>query len=168
MTLAELNAFPRYRAEGEFAKCCGSTAWVRTITGRRPFINRDRLMKAASEVWWRLDREDWLEAFRAHPQIGQRKAATPTSREAQAWSAKEQSGIARAGAAVASALEEANQEYFEKFGYIFIVCATGKSADEMLAILKSRMANAPEAEIRVAAEEQDKITRLRLEKLVPF
>lgn len=161
MTLAELNAFPRYRAEDEFVKCCGSMAWVRTMTGRRPYTNRERMLRAASEVWWRLDAEDWMEAFRAHPQIGQ-------SNPAQKWPAQEQSGVNRAGTVVMSALAEANQEYLARFGYIYIVCATGKSAEEMLSILRSRMSNSPEAEIRVAAEEQDKITRLRLEKLVPF
>lgn len=168
MTLQELNAFPRYRAEAELIKCCGSTAWVRTMTGRRPFANRERLLRAASEVWWRLDSTDWLEAFRAHPQIGQQKAVALISTQAQAWSAQEQSGMNRAGVGVTMALEEANQEYLAKFGYIFIVCASGKSADQLLSILKSRLANSPEAEIRVAAEEQDKITRLRLDKLVPL
>jgi len=168
MTLQELNAVPRYRAEAELMKCCGSTAWVRTMTGRRPFANRERLLRAASEVWWRLDPADWLEAFGAHPQIGQQKAAAPTSAQAQAWSAAEQSGMSRAGVGVITSLEEANQEYLAKFGYIFIVCASGKYADEMLSILKSRLANPPETEIRVAAEEQDKITRLRLDKLVPL
>lgn len=168
MTLQELNSYPRYRAEGELVKCCGSTAWVRTITGRRPFASRDRLLRAASEVWWRLDAADWLEAFRAHPQIGQQRAVAPTSFQAQSWSAEEQSGMSRVGVGVTMALEKANQEYLAKFGYIFIVCAAGKCADQMLSLLKSRLANPPEAEIRVAAEEQDKITRLRLDKLVPL
>jgi 2-oxo-4-hydroxy-4-carboxy-5-ureidoimidazoline decarboxylase len=166
MTLSELNAFPRYRAEGEFVKCCGSTAWVRTMTGRRPFANRERLLRAASEVWWRLDADDWMEAFRAHPRIGEQKAVAHAPAQAQAWSALEQSAMHRAGPAIITALEAANEEYLAKFGYIFIVCASGKGADEMLSILKSRLSNQPEAEIRVAAEEQDKITRLRLERLI--
>ncbi|HYL75005.1 MAG TPA: 2-oxo-4-hydroxy-4-carboxy-5-ureidoimidazoline decarboxylase [Bryobacteraceae bacterium] len=168
MTLQELNSVPRYRAEAELIKCCGSAAWVRTMTGRRPFANRERLLRAASEVWWHLDPADWLEAFRAHPQIGQQKAATLTPVQAQAWSAQEQSGMSRAGVGVTMELEEANQEYLARFGYIFIVSASGKSADQVLSILKSRLANPPETEIRVAAEEQDKITRLRLDKLVPL
>ncbi|HEV2687150.1 MAG TPA: 2-oxo-4-hydroxy-4-carboxy-5-ureidoimidazoline decarboxylase [Bryobacteraceae bacterium] len=166
MTLAELNAFPRYRAEGELVKCCGSAAWVRAMTGRRPFASLERLLRAASEVWWRLDSDDWLEAFRAHPRIGAQKAVAHAPAQAQAWSEMEQSGMSRAGVGVTMALEEANEEYLAKFGYIFIVCASGKGAEEMLSILKSRIANAPEAEIRVAAEEQDKITRLRLERLI--
>jgi 2-oxo-4-hydroxy-4-carboxy-5-ureidoimidazoline decarboxylase len=158
MTLAELNALPRYRAEAEFIKCCGSPAWARMMAGRRPFVNRERLLRAANEVWSRLDPAGWMEAFGAHPQIGQQ--------EAHGWPAEEQSGMKRAGVGVTMALEQANQEYRAKFGYIFIVCASGKSAEEMLAILRSRLPNSPEAEIRVAAEEQSKITCLRLEKLI--
>jgi len=160
MTLSELNALPRYRAEGELLKCCGSAAWARTMAGRRPFVSFDRLLKAASEVWWRLDQADWLEAFRAHPQIGGQKATH------HVWAAREQSGMDRAGVAVTTAMEEGNREYLAKFGYIFIVCATGKSADEMLSILRSRLVNPAEEEIRVAAAEQNKITCLRLEKLL--
>jgi 2-oxo-4-hydroxy-4-carboxy-5-ureidoimidazoline decarboxylase len=158
MTLAELNTVPRYRAEGELTHVCGSRAWVRGMVGRRPFGDRDRLMRAAGEVWWNLDETDWREAFDAHPKIG----ATPTN----AWPAQEQSGMRAAGAGVTIELEEANQEYLAKFGYIFIVCARGKSAEEMLAILRSRLSNLPEHEIRVAAEEQAKITSLRLGKLL--
>jgi 2-oxo-4-hydroxy-4-carboxy-5-ureidoimidazoline decarboxylase len=166
MTLTELNGLPRYRAEGELIKCCGSTAWTRTMAGRRPFVSFDRLLKAASEVWWRLDQADWMEAFRAHPQIGERKGAVQTSTQFHVWSAHEQSGMDRAGVAVASALEDGNREYLAKFGYIFIVCASGKSAAEMLTILQSRLPNPPEEEIRVASAEQNKITCLRLEKLI--
>jgi OHCU decarboxylase len=166
MTLAELNMLPRFRAEEELLKCCGSVAWAGGMARRRPFASFDRLLQAASEIWCRLDPADWMEAFRAHPQIGQHQSPAHTSAQAQAWSAQEQSGMSRAGAGVTMDLEEANREYLEKFGYIFIVCATGKTADQMLAILRSRLPNSPEQEIRVAAEEQNKITRLRLERLV--
>ena len=166
MTLAELNTVPRYRAEAELTQCCGSRAWVRAMAGRRPFNSLDRLLRAASEVWWRLDEGDWREAFSAHPQIGERKAAASTSAQAQAWSAREQAGVSRAGVGVTMGLEEANREYLAKFGHIFIVCAAGKTAEDMLAILRARLLNSPEQEIRAAAEEQDKITRLRLEKLL--
>jgi OHCU decarboxylase len=134
---------------------------------RRPFPSPDRLLDAASEIWWRLDEADWIQAFRVHPQIGQRQSTAHKSTQSQAWSAQEQSGMDHADADVTMDLEEANREYLEKFGYIFIVCASGKSAAEMLAILRSRLPNSPEQEIRVAAEEQNKITRLRLEKLLP-
>jgi len=166
MTLVELNVLPRYRAQEELLKCCGSAAWAREVSRRRPFASFAGLLEAADEIWWGLDPVDWMEAFRAHPQIGQRRSATHTSTQAQAWSAHEQSGMSRAGVGVTIDLEEANQEYLAKFGHIFIVCASGKSADEMLALLRSRLPNLPEQEIRVAAEEQNKITRLRLEKLL--
>jgi OHCU decarboxylase len=158
VTLAELNKVPRYRAEAELIRVCGSRAWVRGMVARRPFGDRDRLMRTASEVWWSLDQTDWREAFGAHPKIG----ATPTS----AWSAEEQSGVRAVSVGVTIELEEANREYLAKFGYIFIVCASGKRADEMLAILRSRLSNLPEHEVRVAAEEQATITNLRLEKLL--
>jgi OHCU decarboxylase len=158
MTLAEFNITPRYRAEGELIQVCSSRAWVRAMAGRRPFGDLDRLQRAAREVWWSLDETDWREAFEAHPKIG----AAPTS----AWSAQEQSGVRQSGAGVAMELEVANREYLAKFGYIFIVCASGKSAEEILAMLRSRTSNSAEDEIRIAAEEQAMITRLRLEKLL--
>jgi OHCU decarboxylase len=159
MTLAELNMLPRYRAEEEFLKCCGSAGWARAMARRRPFASFDRLLKAATEIWWRLDASDWMEAFRAHPRIGERKAPAT-------WSAQEQAGMNRATTTLASAIEEANHDYFEKFGFIFIICAAGKSAEEMLQNARSRITNAPEQEIRVAAEEQNTITHLRLRKLI--
>jgi OHCU decarboxylase len=166
VTLAELNALPRYRAEEELLKCCGSTGWVRSMARRRPFASFDRLLQAAEEIWRRLDPSDWMEAFRAHPQIGQRHSPVSTSAQSQAWSAEEQSGMSRAGVGVTMDLEEANQEYFAKFGYIFIVCASGKSAADMLETLRSRLLNPSDREIQVAAEEQNQITQLRLAKLV--
>jgi len=166
MTLADLNRLPRYRAEEEFLQCCGSKGWARAMALRRPFANFDRLLQAATEIWRGLDAVDWLEAFRAHPRIGERRAAAPTA--PAAWSAQEQAGMARAPAAVASALEEANQEYADKFGFIFIICASGKTADEMLRNLRSRLLNSREQELPVAAEEQNKITLLRLKRLLPL
>jgi len=159
MTLTELNKLPRYRAEEEFLKCCGSKGWARAMARRRPFANFDRLLQAATEIWRGLDSSDWIEAFQAHPRIGERNVGGAP--------AEEQAGMNRATATVVSAMEEANQEYFEKFGFIFIICASGKPAEEMLANLRSRLANSPEEEIRVAAEEQNKITQLRLGRIFP-
>jgi OHCU decarboxylase len=166
MTLAKLNSVPRYRAEDELLQCCGSRAWARALAGRRPFANLDRLLRASTDVWWELDETDWREAFAAHPRIGGHAAATHAAARTQAWSAQEQSGVNRGSVKVMMDLEQANREYFDRFDYIFIICASGKSVDEMLGILQSRLANSPEQEIRIAAEEQDKITRLRLEKLI--
>jgi OHCU decarboxylase len=132
----------------------------------RPFNTADELMANADRVWWSLSEEDWLEAFRAHPKIGEEKAAAAQSEQARNWSAQEQLGVEGAAAETKTALAEGNLEYEKRFGYIYIVCATGKTSEEMLASLKRRLQNNPETELRMAAEEQRKITRLRLEKLL--
>ena len=136
------------------------------MTEARPFTNIDALLSTADEVWWSLSTDDWLEAFRAHPKIGEKKATTAQSQQAQSWSAQEQSAVAMASAETASKLAEMNREYQDRFGFIFIVCATGKSSEEMLSILNSRIANDRETELRIAAQEQRRIMRLRLEKLL--
>ena len=136
------------------------------MTSARPFTALEDLLARADSVWWSLNQEDWLEAFRAHPKIGEQKAAAAQSEQAQNWSKQEQSETAGAAEATRAALAAGNQEYEERFGFIFIVCATGKSSAEMLAILTRRLQNEPETELPVAAEEQRRITRLRLEKLL--
>jgi OHCU decarboxylase len=136
------------------------------MTSVRPFDGIDDLLAKADSVWWSLSEEDWLEAFRAHPKIGEQKAAAVQSEQARSWSAQEQSGTIGAEAATIEALAEGNREYEQRFGFIYIICATGKSPEEMLTILKQRLQNDSEAELHIAAEEQRKITRLRLEKLL--
>ena len=136
------------------------------MAAERPFATASEMFSMANDVWWALRANDWLEAFRAHPKIGERKAATPTTIEAQKWSEQEQAGIGNAPQATTQALTELNQTYEVRFGYIYIVCATGKSSEELLAILKDRLHNNPEAELRTAATEQAKITQLRLKKLL--
>ena len=136
------------------------------MTAARPFANVDELLTKAESTWSSLSPEDWFEAFRAHPMIGEKKAAAAQSEEARQWSAQEQSGIRNAAADTMAALAAGNRDYEQRFGFIFIVCATGKRSEEMLAILQSRLQNDAEAEIAVAAEEQRKIMRLRLEKLL--
>jgi OHCU decarboxylase len=165
VTLAELNALPPAEAETRLRACCGSSRWARELAARRPFADAEALLAAADAVWWSLDPADWDEAFRAHPRIGERKAAPSQGAQAAAWSAQEQSAAADAGD-VAAALAAGNRAYEERFGRIYIVCATGKTAAEMLAILRARLANDPATELRAAAAEQAKITRLRLEKLL--
>ena len=147
-------------------KCCGSSRWAEGVAACRPFRNVAELLEAADRVWRELSPEDWLEAFRSHPKIGERKAAAEVSEESHRWSEREQAGAREASAATLAALAEANKVYEEKFGFIFIVCAAGKSAAEMLTILDSRLNNERGAELRVAAEEQRRITRLRLQKLL--
>jgi OHCU decarboxylase len=164
MTLDQLNTLPS--ADAEFLKCCGSTHWAHAMIQARPFATLDDVLAEAERVWWSLNEADWLEAFRAHPKIGERKAATTQSDEAQKWSAQEQSGVAQASASTISELAERNREYEDRFGFIFIVCASGKSSEEMLAIINERIRNDAETELRAAAAEQSKITRLRLERLL--
>ena len=166
MTLEELSSMPREQAEAEFLKCCGAQRWASAMTTARPFANVDELLTKADSIWQSLGAEDRLEAFRAHPKIGEKKAAAAQSEEARIWSAQEQSGISDAAAETMAALAAGNRDYEQRFGFIFIVCATSKSSEEMLAILQARLQNDAETEIAVAAEEQRKITRLRLEKLL--
>ena len=161
-----LNELTRADAESELLKCCGSRRWAQIMAGARPFVDFSELLSKADDLWWSLGDADWLEAFRAHPKIGEKKAATAQSKEAQNWSAQEQSGVANASVQTISELAQRNREYEDRFGFIFIVCATGKSSDEMLAIINARIDNDNETELRRAAEEQRKITRLRLEKLL--
>lgn len=131
----------------------------------RPFGSRVELLTAAREEWNALESSDWREAFAHHPKIGDRDALAVRFPATHELSAREQAGIADATAGVLDALAEGNRRYEEKFGYIFIVCATGKSADEMLALLEARLPNDAATELRVAAAEQAKITELRLQKL---
>ena len=161
-----LNALSSEAARTEFLKCCGSTRWAAMLTERRPFANLDQLLVQASHVWWALDQTDWLEAFRSHPKIGEKKAAASVAAESQQWSAQEQQGVARASDEAVEKLARLNRAYEEKFGFIFIVCATGKSTDEILALLETRLENEPAAELRNAAGEQAKITDLRLRRLL--
>src|SRR5262245_11582483 len=131
----------------------------------RPFADNEELLETADRIWCSLGEEDWLEAFRAHPKIGEKKAAATQSPGARNWSAEEQAGMTSASANTVAALAEGNREY-DRFGFIFIVCATGKSSDEMLTILNQRLQNDTETELQIAAQEQGRITRLRLEKLL--
>jgi OHCU decarboxylase len=164
--LARLNALPAANAEAELLTCCGSREWARRVAALRPFAGEDALFDAADVVWWALDREDWLEAFRSHPRIGEKKAEAGQTQREQGWSRGEQAGMDAAEDATRRALVDGNRAYEARFGHIYLVCATGRSADELLAILTDRQQNEPEAELRVAAGEQAKITRLRLEKLL--
>ena len=148
------------------ASCCGSSRWVRAMLTRRPFGSRDVLLSAADIVWVSLKPEDWLEAFSHHPRIGERSGAAPQTERGQAWSAGEQAGMLSANDRVRAALAAVNRQYEERFGYVYIVCATGKSAEEMLEIAGGRLANDPVTELGVAAGEQQQIMRIRLEKLL--
>jgi allantoicase len=164
--LDRLNAVSAAEAEALLRPCCGSRAWAHRLAESRPFRDLSDLREASDRIWWDLEREDWLEAFAAHPRIGERKAAPAQGAQAAAWSAQEQSGTAAASDETMNAMASANREYEKRFGYIYIVCATGRSGDEMLAMAWQRLNNDPDNELRVAAEEQRKIMQLRLMKLV--
>ena len=164
--LARLNALDETAAEGELLKCCGSRAWARAMTSCRPFADAEGLMFTADQTWWALGASDWHEAFASHPKIGEQRAAGAQGEQARAWSEQEQAGARDAEQATLAELIEANRVYEEKFGHIFIVCATGKTAAQMLGILRARLPNDPGIELRNAADEQRKITRRRLEKLL--
>lgn len=161
-----LNSLNSEQADVELQKCCGSKTWANRMVERRPFLDTSNLLAQAELIWWALTPADWLEAFRSHPKIGEKKAAAQQSEVARSWSEQEQSGTHESTDKTKAALVELNRKYVDRFGYIFIVCATGKTADEMLTILKQRLNNDADTELRVAAEEQNKITQLRLKKLL--
>ena len=164
--LERLNSLPPDLAEAEFLKCCGSQPWAHEMTSARPFASVDQLCEKADAIWRSLGQQDWMEAFLAHPKIGEKKAVVAQSDQAQGWSEQEQAGVQGALAGTRAALAEGNREYEQRFGFIYIVCATGKSSEELLGILQARLKNDSETELRNAADEQRKITRLRLEKLL--
>ena len=164
MTLAEFNALPTAQAESALMDCCGSPRWAASVASRRPYAAMEALHKAADAIWWKLERADWLEAFGHHPQIGDNPASGSDS--ARQWASGEQAAARAATEDVKARLARANRAYFEKFGYIYIVCATGKTAEGMLAILNQRLQNDLPSELSIAAEQQRLITRIRLEKLL--
>ena len=166
MTLHEFNILTRDQLKDELMKCCGSTSWVNKML---PFIPADdlvELLEDAEEQWYACTEADWKEAFTHHPKIGDVESLTKKFASTAQWAAGEQSGVNIASAETIKALAEGNRLYEEKFGYIFIICAAGLSAEEMLDILQSRLPNKPADEINIAADEQNKITKLRIEKLL--
>jgi 2-oxo-4-hydroxy-4-carboxy-5-ureidoimidazoline decarboxylase len=166
VSVAELDAMPEPQANELLSDCCGASRWVSGMLARRPFRSRAVVLSTADEIWRSLDAGDWREAFSHHPRIGERKSAMPQSERESAWAAGEQSGIERARDDVRAELAAANREYEQRFGYTYIVFAIGKSAEEMLALARERLRNDTDVELPTAAEEQRKITRLRLEKLL--
>ena len=164
--IAKLNHLGADEACAALLACCGSTRWAAEVAALRPFWDVGQMLRIAERVWRELDAADWLEAFRAHPKIGELKAAAETGEEARRWAEGEQSRARAASEETRAALAEANREYEERFGFIFIVCATGRTAEEMLASLRARLDNDPETELRVAAGEQWRITELRLRKFL--
>ena len=161
-TWKEIDRASSDEARAILRAACGAERWVDRMLAHRPFGSRDALLARARDVWFALSEDDWREAFDHHPQIGDRESLRRRFPDTHHLSAREQSGVAQGTDDVLRALAAGNQQYLEKFGYIFIVCATGKSAGEMLEILRGRMSNDAGVEIRKAAEEQARITALRL------
>ncbi len=154
-----LNALSEHAARAALTRCCGAGRWVERLLAARPFASDRALLETAERTWWELGPEDWREAFAHHPRLGERDKGGD-------WSRREQAGMDGAPAAARRALAEGNRAYERRFGHVFLLCVTGKSAAEMLAELTRRLDNDPARELRLAAGEQMKITRLRLEKLV--
>jgi OHCU decarboxylase len=146
--------------------CCGSTRWVERMIAARPFGSVARMKEQADRIWSGLARDDWIEAFRHHPRIGGNKAQVAQNAKGASWSRQEQSKVAEADAEVGAELARVNEEYERRFGYIYLVSAAGKTAEELVAIARRRLSNDPATEIRVAAEEQRKIMQLRLARLL--
>lgn len=167
MTLEELNRLPKSDLAEALQKCCGSTSWVENMLAQFPIADAETLLREAAAQWNKLTEADWREAFTHHPKIGgDVEALRAKFASTSTWAEGEQASVKQASQATLEALATGNEDYERRFGYIFIVCATGKTADEMLVLLQARLPNKPEDEILIAAGEQDKITRIRLEKLL--
>lgn len=166
MDLQNLNSLSQSAAFEELFKCCGCTRWAQQVAYNIPYRNKEELFSYADEVWDDCTEEDGLEAFSHHPKIGNLKNLEKKFAATKDWAGNEQAGVNDARQHTLQSLAIGNEKYESKFGYIFIVCATGKSAGEMLELLNSRMNNEPEEEFKIAMGEQSKITKIRLEKLL--
>ena len=170
MRLADLNSLDEGAAVDALLRCCGSTRWAGEMADARPFADAGALAAAGDAVWASLAPADWLEAFAAHPRIGETRVAGGAGGSGESgasdWSQQEQAGVAAAAEATRRRLADANRLYEARFGYIFIVCATGRTAAAMLDLLERRLRHEPGVELGVAAEEQRKIIRLRLARLI--
>ncbi len=168
--MRRLSSLPDAEAAAELRACCASTRWVERMLSQRPFKSADEVFASAERIWNDLGRGDWLEAFAAHPRIGGQRDTGTGGRghgaQGDAWSITEQAGVLGAADEVKARLAQVNRDYEARFGWIYLVCATGKSAEELLALAVARIANDPATELMVAAAEQAKITRLRLIRLL--
>lgn len=166
MTLSQLNQLPQKEQEIELRKCCGSSTWVKNLLAMFPLSSQEELLEQSDQIWSDCNEADAREAFSHHPKIGDLSSLRKKFASTSQWAEGEQQGVQHANPQVLEAFAESNQAYEDKFGYIFIVCASGKLAEEMLSLLSLRLLNNPENEINIAMEEQNKITRLRLKKLL--
>jgi len=163
--LERVNELSPEEARAELLRCCAVERWARRVVDGRPYDSVEELRQAADEAWRDLGEDDWRQAIDHHPRIGEGPDGN-RFHGTREWSREEQSGLATASEETRDRLAIAQQAYEEKFGYIFLICATGKSGDEIAIALEARLGNSPDTELAVAAEELRKITILRLEKLL--
>lgn len=164
--LRRFNAMMPAEAEAALHGCCGCRAWAARVAAARPFANLPALKAEADRQWALLGPAEWLEAFSHHPRIGETNLNQPRYATTASQSAREQSGMASAGDDVRAEFLRLNSEYERRFGHVFLICATGRSAAEMLEQLRTRLNNDPDTELRIAAAQQSLITHIRLGRLV--
>jgi OHCU decarboxylase len=157
------NEIPEPQAFDALLSCCAARKWANRLTALRPFANEESLFGAADNVWESMRESDWMEAFRAHPRIGERKAVQASAQSSE-WSKEEQASVGNAQIDILAELAAGNRRYEELFGFTYIVCATGKSAEDMLSILQRRLANGRDSELKEAAEQQRQILQIRLRR----
>ena len=165
--IENLNALDDDHLRETLLKCSGSPVWCEEMARVRPFADLKDFMEKSGRAWEKLSTYDWLEAFSSHPKIGDVASLRKKFASTEAWASAEQSGVRSASEETLTGLLEGNAKYEERFGHIFIVCASGKTADEMLSILNGRLGNEPHVELGIASAEHKKITQLRIEKLQP-
>lgn len=163
-TLARWNQLSAEEAAQEILSCCGSSAWAGAMAARRPVNEEMTLINISDGIWHQLSEADWMEAFAKHPRIGERKAPEQASSRSASWSEQEQANASVADRMIRNELAAANEQYEQRFGRVFLVCASGKSATEILDILRQRIRNDDTTELLEAAEQQRQITNLRLKK----
>lgn len=165
MTLSEFNQLPENEGFDALYKCCGSSDWAKQLLAKRPFSSIDSLKKESDLIWLFSQEPDWMEAFSHHPKIGDKASLEKKFASTRDWASGEQSGVNDASQQVIESLAIANADYERRFRFIFIVCATGKSASEMLRMIRERLKNHRQDELLIAMQEQNKITHIRLDKL---
>jgi 2-oxo-4-hydroxy-4-carboxy-5-ureidoimidazoline decarboxylase len=166
VTLDELNSLPASEAADLFLSCCGSGVWAKEMVKGRPYGSIGKLLDTADRAWSAATPDEIREAFKHHPRIGESDSAAPQSATAKAWSKTEQSKLNLASSNVHDQMSLVNSAYESRFGYTYIVSAMDKTADDMLGLARKRLRNDPERELKIAAGEQGKITRLRLKRLL--
>ncbi len=166
MTLDALNGLDKKVLKETLATCCGSTSWVERMAARFPITHADILFENAEKIWFSCEKKDWIEAFEHHPKIGDLSSLRKKFFNTAHLASNEQAAISKASKNTMEELAKLNEAYEIKFGFIFIVCATGKSAEEMLRLIQLRMNNSKNKELENAMEEQNKITLLRLKKIL--